>query len=192
MTKFSQEDLNEIRASYRQAANKDRQIQILADPHTTDRESICAALGLPLPQKPPKKKKSRSCDQSVKDEIVKAVLLDKLSQAQAAEKYGVPGPTIAHWVQKAKQTQKEFLDYPEQKTKPEKMKAGAGQDLERRFRKTREGVKSLYQFVDAFGEIDIFGGDEHETLNHVLYVASGFTESLQKAIELMKGADRNA
>ena len=98
---LTNEQKGEIRAAYRDAANPKKQITILAQLYATSKEEICKVLGIEAPQPKPKKT-LRSYEQAVKDDVVKAVLLEGASRQEAAERFGVPYGNVNAWVNKAR------------------------------------------------------------------------------------------
>lgn len=96
-------DKAEIRVQYRDAADKRKQIGILADLYACSKEDILNALNLdtendttvrsePAAQK--KKRIVRSYDQAVKKDVVKAILLDGNTHEAVAERFGIPLSTV--------------------------------------------------------------------------------------------------
>ncbi|MDY4166114.1 MAG: sigma-70 region 4 domain-containing protein [Fournierella sp.] len=104
---LTNEQKGEIRAAYRDAANPKKQITILAQLYATSKEEICKVLGIEAPQPKPKKT-LRSYEQAVKDDVVKAVLLEGATYQEAAERFGVPYGNVNAWVNKARKKQAEF------------------------------------------------------------------------------------
>lgn len=98
---LTNEQKGEIRAAYRNAANPKKQITILAQLYATSKEEICKVLGIEAPQPKPKKT-LRSYEQAVKDDVVKAVLLEGATYQEAAERFGVPYGNVNAWVNKAR------------------------------------------------------------------------------------------
>ncbi|MEG2930315.1 MAG: hypothetical protein RR825_00885, partial [Ruthenibacterium sp.] len=119
-------DKDEMRALYRGAADKQKQIGILTELYACGRKQVLEVLGvtdesLQAPDATPgkrhyetfagKKKRIRTeWPPAVKDDVCKAVLVEGITQREAAERFGVPVPTVGHWVIKAKETQKQFMD----------------------------------------------------------------------------------
>lgn len=111
----------EMRTQYRDAANKKKQIGILADLYACSHADVLNALGIKArneatqkqqPYQQAKKNGSarKSYSQAVKKDVVKAVLVEGLTQAAVAERYGIPFQTVGHWVTTARKTQKKFID----------------------------------------------------------------------------------
>lgn len=95
---FTQEQKDEIRASYRDAKNPEKQISILVDLYACTKNDIMQVLELQVQPK----RVVRSYDQSVRQDLTKAVLLDGQTVKDAAERFGIPFGTASDWVQKAK------------------------------------------------------------------------------------------
>lgn len=122
MREFNKDEISEIRTMYRSAKNPKAQIGILAQLYLCEKEEIIQVLknsGEKLPDMDAekktgtnlKKRRVRSYDQAVRDQAIKAVMLDGMTQAAAAERFGVTLTTLSNWVQQAKKKQKEFLSY---------------------------------------------------------------------------------
>ena len=114
---LTNEQKGEIRAAYRNAANPKKQITILAQLYATSKEEICKVLGIEAPEQKPKKA-LRSYEQAVKDDVVKAVLLEGASRQEAAERFGVPYGNVNAWVNKARKRQAEFGVNPAARSAP--------------------------------------------------------------------------
>lgn len=63
------------------------------------------------------KKVIRSYDEETKAAAVKAVLVDGERNTDVAERYGVSTGTLGGWLKKARDRQKEFIDYAEKTEK---------------------------------------------------------------------------
>lgn len=122
MREFTQSEISEIREMYRSAKNQKAQIGILAQLYLCEKEDIVRVLqnlGEKLPDMgagkkmntDQKKRTVRSYDRAVRDQAVKAVLLEGMTQTAAAERFGVTQTTLSTWVQQAKKKQEEFLAY---------------------------------------------------------------------------------
>lgn len=176
---FTLEQEADIRASYRDAKNPQKQIDILADLYACRKSDILEVLGLkPVPKK---KKTMRSYDQAVKNDAVKAVLLEGLTRREAAEKYGVPYGNLIKWVQCASKKQAEFLGYPEPKPLPaaDHLKVGA------KLKELQTGLEGLCNFYDAFFGCTAICKDWSQ-VNNLILRAEGFLGGLEAATELMK------
>ncbi|MEG2698691.1 MAG: hypothetical protein RR951_07170, partial [Ruthenibacterium sp.] len=119
-------DKDEMRALYRDAADKQKQIGILTELYACGRKQVLEVLGVTgealqtlgathkkrHPETFAGKKKLIRTEwpPAVRDDVCKAVLVEGITQREAAERFGVPVPTAGHWVTQAKQTQKQFLD----------------------------------------------------------------------------------
>ena len=196
---FTKDELADIQASYRDAADPKKQISILADLYAVPRAEICRVPGIDDPSAKPKKK-LRTYDKSVKDAVVRAVLLDNEPRTEVAERFGVPIGNINAWVAKAKKQQKEFLCYdPESNDKSHEpaaepaeavtehgTPAPSGLDPAKIARELNEGVEGLRMFLDSFAGIDLFTRDQWECLDVVLGKAEGFAAGMETAVRLME------
>lgn len=193
---FTKDELADIQASYRDAADPKKQIGILADLYAVPRAEICRVLGID----DPKPKKLRTYDKSVKDAVVRAVLIDKEPRSEVAERFGVPKGNIDVWVAKAKKQQKEFLSYdpqsndkshdpaaePAEAVTEHGTPAPSGLDPAKIARELNEGVEGLRVFLDSFAGIDLFTRDQWECLDVVLGKAEGFAAGMETAVRLME------
>lgn len=193
---FTKNELADIQASYRDAADPKKQISILADLYAVPRAEICRVLGID----DPKPKKLRTYDKSVKDAVVRAVLLDNEPRAEVAERFGVPIGNINVWCAKAKKQQKEFLSYgPESNGKSHEpaaepaeavtehgTHAPSGLDPAKIARELDEGVEGLREFLDSLAGIDLFTRDQWEMLDVILSKAEGFAAGMETAVRLME------
>lgn len=210
-TDFTPEQISEIQAAYRDAANPRKQISILADLYATTKEEICKVLEIEMPAPKPKKV-PRSYDQSVKDSVVKAVILDGMTYQQAAERFGVPYGNVNAWVNKARKKQAEFSRFAEEveaeqtaapAAAPEnkvKKTANSGSSkkppapspderkplYERVLREVNDGVDGFDTFLSGFIGIDIFNESEEDMLDNLSERIHGFRDGLKTGIELMK------
>lgn len=195
---FTKDELADIQASYRNAADPKKQISILADLYAVPRAEICRVLGIDEPAA--KAKKLRTYDKSVKDAVVRAVLLDNEPRAEVAERFGVPIGNVNAWVAKAKKQQKEFLSYdpksndkshdpavkPAEAVTEHGTHAPSGLDPAKIARELNEGVEGLREFLDSFVGIDLFTRDQWECLDVVLGKAEGFAAGMETAVRLME------
>lgn len=128
---FTRDEVAEIRSMYRSAKNQKAQIGILAQLYLCEKDEIMEVLkssGEKLPEMVAGKKMEtdrkkrivRSYDRAVRDQAVKAVLLDGMTQTAAAERFGVTLTTLSTWVQQAKKKREEFLGYEPEKTETKK------------------------------------------------------------------------
>lgn len=184
---FTTEQIGEIRAAYRDAADPKKQIGILADLYCTTKQEICQVLEIEAPPK----KKVRSYDQAVKKDAVKAVLLDGLSYKEAAERYGVPYANVRDWVKRARMKQAEFgvepaPVKPDQMAKPQapvEIEEGSGDHI---LRDLLKGIDGLHRFIDGFDEADILSEDERDILERILCTASGYADGLKRGLKMAR------
>ena len=91
----------EIRTSYRQAADKDKQIEILADLNAVPKSEIERILfGEPTTPEPPAKCKRTSLDKETQEKIAREHLEDGVSMKELAEKYGRTTASIRNYINK--------------------------------------------------------------------------------------------
>lgn len=199
-TDFTPEQISEIQAAYRDAANPKKQISILADLYAMTKEEICKVLEIEMPAPKPKKV-PRSYDQSVKDSVVKAVILDGMTYQQAAERFGVPYGNVNAWVNKARKKQAEFDRYaeaveaeplpgaavaPTDAPKPASGTAEPTSFPQRVLQEVKEGVAGLDDFVTNFAGVDIFSKEEEQMLDSLEERVHGFLAGLETGIDLMR------
>lgn len=208
---LTKEQIGEIRTAYRDAKDPKKQISILADLYACDKAEIRQVLGIedappqaPLADQPdqpmPKKRVVKSYDQTVRDQLTKAVLLDGESTPAACERMGVPAGTAAKWLADARKKQAEFLAYDpksepaskEPKPAPEQPKSVThhrtpGLDPEAILRELQTGVEGLQAFVDNFAGVDIFEDDQWAMLDVILAKAEGFAAGMDTALQLRGG-----
>lgn len=205
--KFTAEETEQIQAAYRDAKNKKAQINICAQLYAADPADICRVLGIPN-EEPKKPKKLRTYDQSVKDAVVRAVLVEGMTQSAAAEKFGVPCGNIGLWIKNAKKRQAEFLNYDTEihdksnetsyeskksvvKTKESvtehRTRAQLGCSASEFTREFRAGATALQIFIDTFAGAGIVDSDQWMLLDLIHAKAEGFCTGLETAMKLMEG-----
>ena len=128
--KVSKEDREFMQRLYRRAAKPKEQLEIICDlfPYHTKKQ-IEAVLGLGRETKAPEKQKEyndmkkviRTFDEETKAAAVKAVLVDGERNTDVAERYGVSTGTLGGWLKKARDQQKDYMQYAD---KVEKELAG--------------------------------------------------------------------
>lgn len=195
-------DKAEIRVQYRDAADKRKQIGILADLYACSKEDVLNALNLdtekdalvrPEPAVQKKGRAVRSYDQAVKKDVVKAVILDGSTHEAAAERFGIPLSTVTHWVQKAKKAQAKVMadaDAITQAPLPSDSIKNKKEERERKaigvrvMQELRTGINGLHAFIDNFAGVDILSDDERSMLDRVLYTASGFADGVETGLAL--------
>ena len=210
-TDFSPEQVSDIKASYRNAANPEKQIGIQAELYDTTENAIRTVLGLPETEAGNKKTKTHY-DAQTRQAVIKAVLLDGVTTAEASEQYGVKRCIVGYWVSMAKKQQSEFNQYaaeveaeqaatpaaaPENKTKktanPGSSQTSPAPSLaerkplyERVLREVNDGVNGFDTFLLGFIGIDIFNESEEDMLDNLSERIHGFRDGLKTGIELMK------
>ncbi len=99
---LSEEEKSEMRVLYRQAANRRRQIEILAQLYAAPKEDVLEALGLDdLPESAHASKQPKTARRCWPDGVRRAAVervLAGQSYRQAAEACGVPVNTIGGWM----------------------------------------------------------------------------------------------
>ena len=99
---LSEEEKSEMRVLYRQAANRRRQIEILAQLYAAPKEDVLEALGLDdLPESAHASKQPKTARLCWPDGVRRAAVervLAGQSYRQAAEACGVPVNTIGGWM----------------------------------------------------------------------------------------------
>lgn len=200
-TDFTPVQISEIQASYRDSANPKKQIRILADLYYTTENAIREVLGLPdEPEGNKKKRMFHSYDQAIKEDVVRAVLLEGMTNREAAEKFAVPYGNVSAWVNKARKKQAEFARYaeevqaeqtPETAAVPEDTPAQDAVDKENITRlalqEVKEGVSGLDTFLDGYAGICVLRNDEREMMRIICARAHGFLSGMQTGINLMRG-----
>lgn len=164
--------------------------------------------------KSPKKRKVRSYEQTVRDDVVRAVMLEGLTQLEAAERYGIPQANISVWIKKAKARMAVFGVEPEAEEEsagssqsPEETERAAYEkkgdaapaqpdDAERReemldfanktLEELREGVAGLESFLLNFAGVDILSDDEWEMLERILHTVTGFAAGVETGIAIWR------
>ena len=194
---LTNEQKGEIRAAYRDAANPKKQITILAQLYATSKEKICKVLGIEAPEQKPKKT-LRSYEQAVKDDVVKAVLLEGASYQEAAERFGVPYGNVNAWVNKARKKQAEFgvTAPPPETPREELLTATAPQTLPAHYRRmlqsAKDGATGLRRFLDAYRGTELLASEDEQALERLLTAAVGFANGLEAGLCAAEREDSHA
>lgn len=194
---LTNEQKGEIRAAYRNAANPKKQITILAQLYATSKEEICKVLGIEAPEQKPKKT-LRSYEQAVKDDVVKAVLLEGASRQEAAERFGVPYGNVNAWVNKARKKQAEFgiTAPPPEAPREEPPAATASQPLpahcRRMLQSAKDGAAGLRRFLDAYRGTELLASEDEQALERLLTAAVGFANGLEAGLCAAEREDSHA
>ena len=127
---MNREDGENIRRMYKRAENKVERLKILKDlyPSYTKETILAAALHNPFRERDKLyeqitkeqnevKKVIGRYDEETKAAAVKDVLLNGMTQAEAAEKYGVNAKSVGYWCSQAKKKQRQYMDYAEKTEK---------------------------------------------------------------------------
>lgn len=192
---LTNEQKGEIRAAYRDAANPKKQITILAQLYATSKEEICKVLGIEAPQLKPKKA-LRSYEQAVKDDVVKAVLLEGASRQEAAERFGVPYGNVNAWVNKARKKQAEFGVTAPPPSASRRTAATAPQPLPAHCRQmlqsAKDGAAGLRRFLDAYRGTEFLASEDEQALERLLTAAVGFANGLEAGLCATEREDSHA
>lgn len=200
-TNLTPEQISEIQAAYRDASNPKKQIGILAELYDTTANAIREALGLPAePEGNKKKRMFRSYDQAIKEDVVRAVLLEGMTNREAAEKFAVPYGNVSAWVNKARKKQAEFARYAEEvqaeqapetaeapESAPAQVASGKKDIKQMALQEVKEGVSGLDTFLDGYAGICVLRNDEREMMRIICASAHGFLSGMQTVINLMRG-----
>ena len=211
MRTFDQEELSQMGEDWRRNDSLEpvARMKRVAELHGCSPEEAAAALGMATP----KKKRPKSYDQHVKDDALKAVLLDGEERKSVAERLGVPEGTLNRWVNEARKKQKEFLDYPEKvKTQPASdgeastssasLRSAPGGELPRRGKRGQSGLspqgegfggvdlkalakaqEGLLDFADLYEEIGFLNAEQARKLCEMAEQADYYTEGIRWALE---------
>lgn len=182
---FTKDEVAEIRSMYRSAKNQKAQIGILAQLYLCEKEEIIEVLksaGEKLPEMASgkkmetdrKKRTVRSYDRAVRDQAVKAVLLEGMTQTAAAERFGVTLTTLSTWVQKARKKRAEFLTYdPVRKEKKvDGRQHGQG--------KLTKGLEEMRRLLEALPE-ELLSQVQARELERILDKAEGYLVGIAQA-----------
>ena len=122
----SKEDREFMQRLYRRAAKPTEQLEIICDlfPYHTKKQ-IKVVLGLEREMKASEKQKEyndmkrviRTFDEETKQAAVRAVLVDGERNVDVAERFGITTGTLGGWLKKARDQQKEYMDYAEKTEK---------------------------------------------------------------------------
>lgn len=127
--KFSPQEIGEIQADWRRNANlKDTErLNVVAQLHDCKPDDIARVLHLAdqearaeLTRGIRNRHVRKRIDPETRKAAVKDVLLEGMTQAAVAEKYGVAANTVCAWVSQARKVQQEFLSCPEPTEAPAK------------------------------------------------------------------------
>lgn len=186
------EEKSLICTEWRDGKNKDRaRVEQLAQLHACAVSEVCEVVGVdPEKYKAGTRRVVNSYGQTVKDDVVKAVLLEGASQKEAAGKFGVPAVNVSAWVRKAKEKQQRMMDEADQLAKPPEATVKAQvQARDRAFAQKilaelQAGIDGLHAFLDNFAGVDILSDDERDVLERILSTASGFKEGVETGLTL--------
>lgn len=138
---MNREDGENIRRMYKRAENKVERLKILKElyPSYTKETILAAAFHNPfreidkkyeqITKEKDKMPPIKKYDEQTRKAVVEDVLLNGMTQSEAAEKYGVNPKSVSYWCTQAKKKQQRFVDYADQLEKErvtEKNMAGEG------------------------------------------------------------------
>lgn len=204
MKNFTTEELGHIREDWRRNANLKEQdrLQRVSELHACSPEDVAEAVRLEhFKQKEAftkniRKRTVKSYNQAVKDDCIKAVLLDGESQTAVGERFGIPQNTISAWVKAAKKKQQEFLDYPEpeqlpvEKPDPEPAAAEEPGPRQESFRTSLVDLKALEDaadglltFTDLFEEVGFLTAQQRRFIDELADQAHHYAAGIRWALE---------
>ena len=152
---FSPQEIGEIQADFRRNGDlKDAErLKRVAELHGCKPAEIAEVLHLAdreakaeLTRGIRGKHIKKRIDPDTRKAAIKDALLEGMTQAAVAEKYGVSATTVCGWVSEARKTQQEFLDYPEPAENPTNAAGNAPQNAPT----ASDAVPSLPQIFGAF------------------------------------------
>lgn len=214
MKNFTPEELGHIREDWRRNANlkEEDRLQRVSELHACTPEDVAEVVRLEhFKQKEAftkniRKRTVKSYDQAVKDDCIKAVLLDGESQTAVGERFGIPQNTISAWVRAAKKKQQEFLDYPEpeflddlepepeqipvEKPAPEPAAAEEPGPRQESFRTSLVDLKALEDaadglltFTDLFEEVGFLTAQQRRFIDELADQAHHYAAGIRWALE---------
>lgn len=192
---LNDEEKSVIRTEWRDGKYKNlARLEKLSQLHACDVATVCEAVGID-----PKKYKGatssrrivRSYDQAVKDDVVKAVLVEGMAYKDAAEKFGVPKGNVSLWIKRAKENQARVIELAPPPAAAESTREEARRKTlaEQVMAELQAGIDGLHAFIDNFAGVDILSDDERDVLERVLNTSSGFTAGIKTGFVL---ASRNS
>ena len=184
---FTLEQEADIRASYRDAKNPQKQIDILADLYACKKNDILEVLC--LKQSTRAKRTPRTYGPETKKKVLDAVLSGQMTQPQAADEFDVLIGTVAKWVQIARKELAESSAPAEPEPVPaavlQPLSEAAQLKIDAMLKEMQSGLEGLCNFYDAFyGYTAIC--EEWGRIDTLILRAEGFLGGLEAAAELMK------
>ena len=210
MKSFGAEEMKEIREDWKrnEGLGQKERLERVAQLHACGQKDIARALELEAePDRAPEqgekadvpaKHMRKRADPATRQAVIKDVLLEGMTQAEAAEKYGVPPGTVRTWVWRARKTRQEFLDYPEPAQQAQTPAAPAPERSEKaarplarhqsdKVREVLEGIRGGERFRAVMEESRILSDEEmvalDQILEHALIYRDGFEAGLAVAGE---------
>ena len=161
----SKEDREFMQRLYRRAMKPKEQLKIICELFPNySKEQIMRTLGLKREKKAPEKKKEynevkrviRTFDEETKAAAVKAVLVDGERNTDVAERYGVSTGTLGGWLKKARDQQKDYMQYAD---KVEKELTGekdaAPEDKEIDWQRLKPRPEPVFERVEETQETEL-------------------------------------
>ena len=200
MKTFTDEERCQISEDWLRNGNlKERaRLERVAELHACSPKEVAEALGIEMPAENTKKKrKLQSYNQAVKDDCIKAVLLDGESQTAVGERFGIPQNTISAWVKAAKKKQQEFLDYPEPAEEPVSKCHAAPSSASLRSAPSPQGecfggvdlkaledaADGLLTFTDLFEEVGFLTAQQRRFIDELADQAHHYAAGIRWALE---------
>ena len=195
---MNKEELELMRQDLKRNANlpEKKQLEVVAQLHACSVEDVRRILqgALPVPKKE-KMRRGHRYPQQLHQDLVKAVLLDGQTTADAAERMGVEPKTAYAWVKAAKKEREAFYAYAEQvqceqhhapavqapaeqpKAEQAKTEQPPAEQLpaeDPALQELKKGEEGLADFLIAFAAVDIFEENEWEMLSYLYERVRGF------------------
>lgn len=179
-----------IRTEWRDGKYKNRErLEELEQLQACDVDTVCEVVGADPAQyvKKPVRKKV-SYEQAVKDDVVRAVLLEGMEYKEADEKFGVPLGNISHWVKKAKERQQYFESEADRLAKapaeaePAREEGQGKSRAEKELDELREGVAGLGAFCLSFALVEKPDKADDWVLDKMLTWAEGYVRGYTAAL----------
>lgn len=208
---LSKSDINDIKSTYRTAKNKPEQLYILSDLYLTPVEKIAEICGAEPPKsragnktanvgltKSATKKPRRAFDQSLKNDVAKAVLVDGLKVTEAAERFGFDVKNVSNWVIAAKKKQEVFYaaaeeleanPLPKQTKKvvlpsenPCQTVSAPAKDLSDDMRRIDDGINHLSMGLACLIDLGILPEELPDLIGELRIKAEGFRAGIEFAM----------
>ena len=194
---FTHEELSQMGEDWRRNDGLEPagRMKRVAELHGCSPEEAAAALGMAMPDK----KRRKSYDKKIKDDALKAVLLDGEESKSVAERLGVQEGTLIRWVSEARKKQKEVKTEPEEvktepeevKTEPEETKPAGEPDAGRveaavDLKALEDAADGLLTFTDLFEEVGFLTAQQGRFLDELADQAGCYAKGIRWAMERSK------